>query len=113
VMRSKPMPKPGWKLETVVKPLAEPYDWYGTKITEDVREITWSGGNLPDNFFDEFVFQVKLPDKPGAVIYFPVVQECTKGVERWIEIPAAGKVSDDYEFPAPGITLGDKAQGDD
>jgi periplasmic copper chaperone A len=112
VLQARPMPKPGWALKTVVKPLDTPYESHGTKITEGVREISWSGGNLPDAFYDEFVFQAKLPDKPGTTIYFPVVQECAKGVERWIEIPAAGKHADDYEHPAPGVTLGPKKSGD-
>jgi len=33
------------------------------------------------------------------------VQECEKGVHRWIEIPAAGKSAADYPEPAPGLTL--------
>jgi uncharacterized protein YcnI len=34
------------------------------------------------------------------------VQDCEGGAaERWIEIPAAGKVADDYPFPAPGLKL--------
>jgi uncharacterized protein YcnI len=34
------------------------------------------------------------------------VQECTDGAaERWIEIPEAGKVADDYEMPAAGVKL--------
>lgn len=42
----------------------------------------------------------------GEMIYFPVVQECDGGkVERWIEIPAAGKGADDYKYPAPGLRL--------
>jgi uncharacterized protein YcnI len=35
----------------------------------------------------------------------PVVQECEKGIHRWIEIPAEGKSADDYKEPAPGIKL--------
>jgi uncharacterized protein YcnI len=34
-----------------------------------------------------------------------VVQECEKGVHRWIEIPAAGKSSSDYPEPAPALKL--------
>jgi uncharacterized protein YcnI len=112
VMQAKPMPKPGWQLDTVVKKLDQSYDYYGTTITEEVREIAWSGGNLPDAYYDEFVFRAKLPKEPGKVIYFPVVQECTKGVDRWIEIPEAGKSADDYETPAPSLTL-TKPTGDD
>jgi uncharacterized protein YcnI len=33
------------------------------------------------------------------------VQECEKGVHRWIEIPVAGKTAADYPEPAPGLKL--------
>jgi uncharacterized protein YcnI len=103
----KPMPKPGWKLETVKGKYAKEYDNYGTKLTEGVKEVIWSGGNLPDEWYDEFVLRGSLaPDLDTKVkLYFPVVQECEKGADRWIEIPEAGKTSDDYETPAPGLTL--------
>jgi uncharacterized protein YcnI len=34
-----------------------------------------------------------------------VVQECEKGVHRWIEIPAAGKPASEYPEPAPALKL--------
>jgi uncharacterized protein YcnI len=54
----------------------------------------------------------RLTDFPvGTIVYFPVMQECAGGaVERWIEIPAPGK-SDDYETPAPGLTISAGAGG--
>lgn len=103
----KPMPKPGWTLETVKGKYAAAYDYYGTSTSEGVTEVVWSGGRLPDEFYDEFVFRSYLTTglKPGAHLYFPVVQDCEVGTDRWIEIPAEGKDSDDYETPAPGLKL--------
>jgi uncharacterized protein YcnI len=51
---------------------------------------------------DEFVFPAYLTDslKPGEMLYFPTIQECQKGVHRWIEIPAEGKKADEYKEPA-------------
>jgi uncharacterized protein YcnI len=43
------------------------------------------------------------------VLYFPAVQECEKGVHRWIEIPEPGKSARDYKEPAPALKLGPKA----
>jgi uncharacterized protein YcnI len=40
-----------------------------------------------------------------------VVQECAAGVHRWIEIPAAGESADDYEEPAPSVTIVEGAGG--
>ena len=113
VVGAKPMPKPGWRVTTVVGKLAKPVEREGTTITEDVREIDWSGGNLPDGFYDEFVFVASLPDQPGAVLHFPVIQQCAKGTVRWIDIPAAGQTEGDVKAPAPALTLGPKRAGGD
>jgi uncharacterized protein YcnI len=107
VIAAKPMPKAGWKLETVKGKYDKSYDLYGTPVSEGVKEIDWSGGELPDEFYDEFVFQVLLTDglKAGETIYFPVVQECGDAANRWIEIPAKGQDEESLEHPAPGLKL--------
>ena len=104
---AKPMPKPGWTLETVKAPYGQSYDDFGASVAEGVREIVWTG-RLLDEHYDEFVFRARLTDRlpAGEMLYFPTVQECDGGkAERWIEIPAAGKSADDYEYPAPGLKL--------
>jgi periplasmic copper chaperone A len=107
VIAVKPQPKAGWQIKTVKGKYDKAYTFDGAKLEEGVREVDWSGGKLPDDYYDEFVFSGFLTDslKPGTTLYFPVVQECERGVERWIEIPAEGKTSDDYETPAPGLKL--------
>jgi uncharacterized protein YcnI len=106
VIAVKPMPKPGWELTTKTEPYPEPVHYYEDVLTEGVREIAWTGGRLPDEWYDEFVFRGRLPDsQPGTKLWFPVVQECETGAHRWIEIPAEGESADDYEEPAPGLTL--------
>jgi uncharacterized protein YcnI len=102
----KPMPKPGWALKIVKIRLDQPIrESHGREITERVSEVHWSGGRLLDEHYDEFVIQVKLPNTPGETLYFPTVQECEKGLHRWIEIPAPGKARGDYKEPAPQVTL--------
>ena len=99
-------PKPGWKLDITRVKLAVPLDdGHGGKITEGVGEVSWSGATLPDEHFDEFALIMRLPDRPGTTLYFPVVQECSQGAHRWIEIPEAGKSSRDYKEPAPALQL--------
>jgi len=80
----KPMPASGWTLTVVPgEPSATP-GGHGALVLP--REITWLGGNLPDNQYQEFVMRVRTPAEPGATLYFPVVQECEGGkVARWIE----------------------------
>jgi uncharacterized protein YcnI len=105
VISVKPQPKPGWDLSIRKEKLAKPVNaGHGRMIDEEVAEITWSG-RLLNEHYDEFLFQVKLPDTPGETLYFATVQECEKGVHRWIEIPAAGKSPGDYKEPAPALKL--------
>ena len=107
IITVKPMPKPGWKLDTVSGKYPRSYSLGGAKVSEGVTEVRWSGGNLPDAFYDEFVFTSAIVNElePGKTIYFPVVQECEKGVHRWIEIPTGGHSHDEASEPAPGLRL--------
>jgi uncharacterized protein YcnI len=105
VISVKPQPKAGWELSIRREKLPNPIDaGHGRTITDEVTEVTWSGRLLDENY-DEFVMSVKLPDRPGDILHFATVQECEKGVHRWIEIPATGKSSRDYTEPAPALRL--------
>ncbi len=107
VIGVKPMPKSGWTLTTTAGKYPKSYKLFHSDVTEGVTEIAWSGGKLPDAWYDEFVFQgfVAGDLEAGKTIHFPVVQACEKGVHRWIEIPTAGKPSSDYPEPAPALRL--------
>ena len=107
VIGIKPMPKPGWTLEMVKGKYAAEYEFHGSKLSEGVKEVVWSGGKLADDNFDEFVFSSYLTAglKPDTTLYFPVVQECEQGVSRWIDIPSEGGHSHDSKTPAPGLKL--------
>jgi uncharacterized protein YcnI len=106
IIEVKPMPKPGWKLDLVRGKYRDPYSLRGARVSEGVTEVRWTGGNLPEAFYDEFVFTGAIADelKEGSTIYFPVVQECEKGVHRWIEIPSSRSEGEAQE-PAPGLKL--------
>jgi uncharacterized protein YcnI len=109
IVAVKPMPKPGWKLDVVTGKYPKTYNLeHGVKLSEGVTEISWSGGNLPEAFYDEFVFTATIADdlKAGQAIYFPTVQQCEKGVHRWIEIPAAGAAGHgEAGEPAPVLRI--------
>ena len=107
VIGIKPMPKPGWTLETVKGKYAAEYEFHGSKLSEGVKEVVWSGGKLADSHYDEFIFSSFLTGnlKPNTMLYFPVVQECEQGVSRWIDIPAEGGRSHDSKTPAPSLKL--------
>ncbi|MGQ2907029.1 MAG: YcnI family copper-binding membrane protein [Aliihoeflea sp.] len=114
VIAVKPMPKPGWELEKVRGDYGTTYEYHGSQVSEGVTEIVWSGGNLADDEYDEFVLRGYLTPAltAGETLYFAVVQECPGGLaERWIEVPAEGQSADDLEMPAPGVAITEAAGG--
>jgi uncharacterized protein YcnI len=117
VIAVKPMPKPGWNVETIKGKYAAEYDYHGAKSAEGVKEVVWSGGKLADDNYDEFVISTFLTGalKPNTTLYFPVVQECEQGISRWIDIPEEGHAAHGHDgmhmdmnegkSPAPGVKL--------
>lgn len=102
----KPMPKPGWTIKTIRGAYAQSYGYYHGPLTEGVTQIEWSGGSLPDDYYDEFVasgfIARELTDK---VLYFKVVQVCDKGELSWSEVPGEGVDSHDLEAPAAVLKI--------
>lgn len=108
VISVKPKVNPGWTIEVKRGAYAKPYAFlHGAKFTEGPKEITWSGGKLPDTFYDEFSLQTFIAGEltPGTTFYFPVVQQCEKGEHRWDEIPSADKPDAKLGSPAPALKL--------
>lgn len=84
VTLANPQPKPGWTLTI-------------DHAAKRVSAITWSGGSLPADEFDEFSVMMKLP-ADAEPLTFPATQTCAKGTEHWSE--AKGST-----HPAPMLTL--------
>lgn len=104
----KPQPKAGWTLHIVKGKYAKPHKLYSSTVDSGVQEISWTGGSLPDEDYDEFTFMSYLSgDLPaGGTLYLPVVQECGTDVTRWIDKPSGGKAAGHHEgTPAPTIKL--------
>jgi len=106
VINVRPMAKAGWKLETVSGPYARSYTLWGKPVSEGVKEVIWSGGNLDDAHYDEFVITARMTDalQPGPV-FFPTVQECATAQARWTEIPATGQDPHALKSPAPSVMI--------
>jgi len=105
ILQAKPQVKPGWSIEVIrVKLDNEVTGPHGEKIAERVAKIVFSGGNIPDEFIDEFVLQVRLPKEAGT-LYFPVEQECGEKRLGWTEIPAPHQSVRDLEKPAAMLTV--------
>ena len=109
VVSVKPEIEPGWTAATVKGPIT-PYDNHGETISEGVKEVSFTASTpLPDDQMTQFGISMKLPEKAGETLWFPVVQTCQQGETRWIDIPVKGQ--EEPETPAPGIEL-TAAEGD-
>lgn len=99
----RPMPKAGWQLEIETGTYEHPFENHGTTLTEGVKVITWSGGELPDSQFDEFVFRGTFGAdlEAGTKFYFPVLQQCGHVEDAWIDTGG----DEDAEYPAPAVEL--------
>ena len=104
VMGAKPQAKAGWVIQVERVPLKTPVAGEGGRMqTTRVSAITWTG-TLPDEEFDDFAVQMKLPRSAGT-IYFPATQICQAGRADWKDIPAAGQAWHDVAHPAPALTV--------
>ncbi len=95
VQGANPMPKPGWTLE-----LAKPGEGKGAPT-----QISWRGGSLPSEYYDEFAMRLQLPEQPGPM-WFRVLQQCEGGASvDWAEIPAEGTSTRGLKRPAALLEL--------
>jgi hypothetical protein len=102
----KPMPKAGWTLTTVKGPYQKAYSNHGTEVKEGVVEVIWSGGNLPDDQYDEFVVRGTLDASlAGQSVAFPVTQVCATKTAAWTDIAAPGQNAHALKMPAPLLTV--------
>ena len=90
VTTARPQAKPGWTIR-----VERAADGAATAVT-------WTGGLLPGDQFDDFVLLLRLPSAPGA-LYFPAVQTCGADEEQWTEVPDAGEDGHGLSHPAPSL----------
>lgn len=105
LISAKPQAKPGWSVEIKKSKLDKPVPAGHGKMTQErVDEIIWRG-KLSNDHYDTFGLLMKLPDRAGETLWFPVTQTCEKGDLRWIEIPAEGQEWYDLDAPAPFVKV--------
>lgn len=96
-------PKAGWDIKIETAKLEKPIDAGHGRMTDTVvSAITWNGGSLPNEQFDEFGLVLKLSETVSQQLWLPVVQTCAGGETRWDQIPAAGQRA---ERPAAMIRI--------
>lgn len=96
----KPVAKPGWEIEIVA-------DEAGA-----VTEIHFTGGSLPDAWYDQFWIRARIDETvaAGTGIYFPVVQQCGEAEILWLALPGPDGAEPEGE-PAPGFTVHEAVEG--
>jgi uncharacterized protein YcnI len=110
IFTAKPMPKPGWRLTTERRRPANAahaaHGHHRHEAEEEVARISWEGGPLPDDQYEEFVLLLQTPNEPGGTLFLPVTQGCEAGrSEGWAERPAQGQDAHDLARPAPAMRL--------
>ncbi|MCB4823430.1 YcnI family protein [Roseicella aerolata] len=107
VYSAKPSPKPGWRLTIERRRLAQAVRGpHGRELEEEVARITWEGGPLPNEQYEEFILMLQAPNEPGGTLFLPILQSCEGGrSEAWVERPAAGQTARDLARPAPTLRL--------
>ncbi len=105
---------PGWTSKVLTSKLAKPVQTDDGEVTEQVREIVWTGdgkqGLIPPGQFVNFSISTEIPGKAGQELTFKVLQYYDNGeVIRWIGSPASETPAPQIDVTAEGGVLQDVA----
>lgn len=108
---AKPQPKAGWEIEIIKDDYKKSYMNHGTEVKSGPIEIRWTGGDLPDAYYDTFNLQGKISGvAAGTNLPFKVTQICgDKGTANWDEVAEKGQDPHSLNNPAPVIRVVAKA----
>jgi periplasmic copper chaperone A len=98
-------PVPGWRVTTAQRKLDKPLDFFGSKLTSVVSQVTWTatnGGVRPGQFQDFALSLGQLPE--SGDLTFKAIQTYSSGeTVNWNEVAVDDSV--EPEHPAPVLTL--------
>jgi periplasmic copper chaperone A len=105
---------PGWSVQVETTKLAKPVQTDDGKVTEQVKEITWTGqgeqGKIPPEQFLTFPISTEIPGKAGEELSFKTLQYYDNGeVVRWIGSPESDEPAPQVDVTAEGGALQDVA----
>jgi uncharacterized protein YcnI len=105
---------PGWSAEVKTSKLAKPVQTGDGEVTEQVREIVWTGngkqGLIPPGQFLNFPISTEIPGKAGEELTFKVLQYYDNGeTVRWIGGPSSEEPAPRIDVTAAGGVLQDVA----
>jgi uncharacterized protein YcnI len=97
-------PVPGWSVSTRERRLSEPIDFFGSKVSRVVSQVTWTAtaGGIAPGQFQNFALSLGVLPESGKVV-FKALQTYSGGeVVTWNET-AIGDA--EPEHPAPTLAL--------
>lgn len=101
-----PMVKAGWTVDITKGDYQKTYQVHGEPVSSGALSVTWSGGSVPDDQFDEFVVRGSLQGFDAeTALPFVVTQECGSASVTWDQIAAPGENAHALEHPAPTLAI--------
>lgn len=97
-------PTPGWTATVATRPVTPAPDAEGNQLTEAVDTVTWEGGRIEPDQYQDFDLLVGPLPAEAQTLYFPAIQIYEDGEEvAWIERPSETETAP--PFPAPQLAL--------
>jgi len=97
-------PVPGWTATTDKVTLSDPLRTDDGEVSQAISKITWSGGRIAPDQFQEFRVSLGPLPRDTDRLVFKAVQTYSNGdVVRWIDVPGPGEP--EPEHPAPVLLL--------
>ena len=106
IQGAKPLNVQDWDISTEKSKLKHPYTAHGKEHTEDVSAITWANGDLPNDFYGEFVFRAKVSTDADTLL-LKIDQQCGDQTVSW------SAESHDEPHPAAVLTISHDQHSDD
>lgn len=101
VYRVTPMHTRDWEVETEMRKVDPPVAGDGGRpITTTVDTIIWKNPTkvVPYNRFEGFKFRVKLPDEPGKILFWQMVNICAESRDPYTDLPEEALDMNDPKF---------------
>lgn len=104
---AQPQAKAGWIIDTINGEYENSYTHHGQTLTSGVKEVTWSGGELPSDLFDEFIVAGQIGSfHKETTLVFNSYQTCANGVElAWDQAPSGEHHQHGSKYPAPVLKV--------
>jgi uncharacterized protein YcnI len=97
------LPVPGWTAKINMTKAATPIKTDSGTSTDQVANVTWTGGTIAPGQFQQFTVNVGLP-ADGTSLAFKTVQTYSDGtIVRWVDLTTPGGA--EPANPAPIVTL--------